>query len=110
MFRRILPLVVAISAALWAWHGGLVGIDRAEAANPFHTAPGLFYNNYVPPVGMAGVGAGLYPSPRPVPPLVGHTYVTYQPLMPHEFLYRHRRTYRRFNPGAGRTRTRVSWR
>ena len=110
MFRRTLPLAIAVLAALWAWHGGLAGPGPAEAANPFHTSSELFYNYYVPPVGPSSVGAELYPSPRPVPPLVGHTYVTYQPLMPHEFLYRHRRTYLRFNPGAGWTRARVSWR
>lgn len=56
----------------------------------------LFYNYYVD--GAYGVPAKLYISPRPTPPLVGHTYVTYQPLMPHEFLYRpHLRVYRRWD-------------
>ncbi len=104
MFRRILPLSVALAAALWAWHGP----SRAEAGMPYRSD--LFYNYYVPPTGPVSVGAELYPSPRPVPPLVGHTYVTYEPLMPHEFLYRHSRTYWRYNPGAGWTRARVSWR
>ena len=49
-------------------------------------APILFYNYYVPPVGcttcgsQGSSGAELYISPRPTPPLVGHTYITYQPL------------------------------
>lgn len=58
--------------------------------------PDVFYNFYVPPVpaGSApGVGAQLYVSPRPVPPRVGHTWHTYPPFMPHEFLYKHRRRY-----------------
>src|SRR5215469_9938667 len=49
----------------------------------------LFYNYYVagtPP-------AQLYLSPRPTPPLVGHTYITYQALYPHEFMYHHSRSY-----------------
>ena len=29
--------------------------------------------------------------------------------MPHEFLYPHRRTYTRYNPGSGYTRTYVRW-
>lgn len=110
MVHRILPLGVAMAAALWAWQGELGGPTEAQAAKHYRTAPDLFYNYYVPPAGAFSVGAELYPSPRPVPPLVGHTYVTYQPLMPHEFLYRHSRSYWRFNPGVGWTRARVSWR
>ena len=58
--------------------------------------PDVFYNFYVPPVpagAYPGVGAQLYVSPRPVPPRVGHTWHTYPPFMPHEFLYKHRRRY-----------------
>jgi hypothetical protein len=69
----------------------------------------LFYNYYVPPAGYASVGAQLYPSPRPTPPLVGHTYVTYQPLMPQEFMYEHMRAYWRVNPDCSLTRTTVCW-
>jgi hypothetical protein len=71
--------------------------------------PDLFYNFYVPPT-CGGVGAQMYLAPVPVPPLVGHTYFTYQPLMPHEFLYRHHRRYHRYyNEGRGLTRTSVIW-
>jgi hypothetical protein len=41
---------------------------------------------------------------------VGHTYVTYQPLMPHEFLYKHHRVYKTKHADAPRTRTSVWWR
>lgn len=77
-----------------------LGAGAAPAAD-------LFYNNYVP----GNPPAQLYPSPRPTPPLVGHTYITYQPLYPQEFLYRHHRTYARYD-GLHHlpvTRTRVSW-
>lgn len=71
--------------------------------------PDLFYNFYVPPT-CGGVGVGIYPSPRPVPAHVGQTYITYQPLMPHEMLYKHHRTYHRYyNEGRGLTRTSVRW-
>ena len=71
------------------------------------TNPDLLYNFYVgPSQHVGGSVAQLYVAPRPTPPLVGHTYVTYQPLMPHEFLYKHRRTYYRHHPGSGMTRTR----
>jgi hypothetical protein len=75
--------------------------------------PDLFYNFYVsgtpcPDNGL--VPAQLYVSPRPTPPLVGHTYITYQPLLPHEFLYRHDRCYLTWHgtPG-GLTCTKVCW-
>lgn len=69
----------------------------------------LFNNYYVPSL-EGGPPAQLYISPRPTPPLVGHTYITYQPLMPHEFLYRHRRVYYRWNGGyVPANRTRVWW-
>lgn len=69
----------------------------------------LFYNYYVGN-NCGGMGAQLYLSPRPVPPFVGHTYITYQPLMPHEFLYAHDRTYHRYtNGGLGLTRTHVRY-
>ncbi|MBN1394944.1 MAG: hypothetical protein JW959_07970 [Pirellulales bacterium] len=85
--------------------------DRADAALVRHSAAGdLFYNFYVPPVGYGSVGAQLYPCPRPVPAWVGHTYITYQPLMPHEFLYRHKRIYKTKHVDAPKTRTKVRWR
>jgi len=83
-----------------------------KIASPYDTAsrPDLFYNYYVaPPICADGVSAQMYLSPRPTPPQVGHVYVTYQPLMPHEYLYRHNRTYWRYHPGSGMTRTRVRW-
>ena len=58
----------------------------------------LFYNYY--PNTMAGVNsASLYPTPYPTPIVAGHTYYTYQPLYPHEYLYEHRRVY--YNAYAG---------
>lgn len=68
----------------------------------------LFYNYYVGP-GPSGTAAQLYVSPLPVPAFVGHTYVTYQPFMPHEYLYRHQRSYYTYNQGAGWTRTNVRY-
>lgn len=70
---------------------------------------GLFYNYYASPDPGGRQAAQMYLSPRPTPPLVGHTYITYQPLMPHEFLYTHRRTYSRYHPCAGYTVTKVRW-
>jgi hypothetical protein len=69
----------------------------------------LFYNYYAQPGPYNGAAAQLYVSPRPVPPFVGHTWVTYQPFMPHEFLYKHERSYYTYNPGAGWRRTNVRY-
>lgn len=58
----------------------------------------VFHNYY--PNTMAGVNsANMYPVPYPTPIIAGHTYYTYQPLYPHEYLYEHRRVY--YNNYAG---------
>lgn len=70
----------------------------------------LFYNYYVPPAPRCGgVGAEMYPCPRPTPAWVGQTYITYQPFLAQEFLYHHTRTYNTRNPGSGWTSTHVEW-
>jgi len=107
MVRKLLPVLIALVVVLIAWTLAPDALQRAEAAGRHRTAPDLFYNYYVPPVG--GVATQLYVSPRPTPPLVGHTYITYQPLMPHEFLYPHCRYYSRCHPGGGWTHTMVIW-
>ena len=77
------------------------------------STPDVFYNMFVGPVpcGPYGpTGAQLYVSPRPTPPLVGHTFNPYPPLLPHEFLYAHKRTYwRDHGPHGGVTRTDVHY-
>ncbi len=82
---------------------GLAFTSPADAAQP-----DLFANYYAYPH-AGGIPAQMYLSPQPVPPLVGHTYITYQPLMPHEFLYRHHRNYYTYHPYGGYTQTRVCW-
>jgi hypothetical protein len=74
-------------------------MPAAGAAAPIPTRPPLklFYNYYV---GPPGVPAQLYPMPRPTPANVGQVWITYPPLMPHEFLYHHHRRYYRYTPGG----------
>jgi hypothetical protein len=94
------------------WRGPGLGCrtcSNGECLYRFYGQPDLFYNYYAWP-SCTGLGAELYISPRPVPPLVGHTYITYQPLYPHEFMYSHHRTYHRYyNGGQGLNRTHVSY-
>ncbi len=71
--------------------------------------PDLFYGYYSQGACDASV-AHLYPAPLPVRAHVGHVYYTYQPLMPHEFLYPHARRYTRsYADGQGTNRTYVRW-
>ncbi len=105
MYGR-LPLWIAVASVVVACS---LGSGQARAENRRRTSPDLFYNHYVPPAGCNSVGASIYPSPRPTPPVVGYTYVTYQPLMPHEFMYPHKRHYRRVHPDGGVTRTHVCY-
>jgi hypothetical protein len=108
MVLRRLSLAVIAGAVVLA--AGLLVTSDCQARGPEqHTAPDLFYNYYVPGNGM-GPGAAMYVSPLPTPPLVGHTYITYQPLMPHEYLYHHHRTYVTNHQDGTATRTHVTWR
>ena len=111
MVRRGLRWMLVLAAVLAA-SGFLADTSQeALAVGRQRVAPDLFYNYYVPPGYNGGVvGAQMYLCPVPTPPLVGHTFVTYQPLMPHEFLYPHCRTYKRFHADGTVTRTFVSWR
>ena len=69
----------------------------------------LFANYYVGPQ-PSGTAAQMYISPLPVPANVGHTYTTYQPLMPHEYLYKHTRSHYAYTPGAGWNRAKIRYR
>ncbi|MGD0516137.1 MAG: hypothetical protein ABSA26_01260 [Thermoguttaceae bacterium] len=107
MIRSLLCAMIIFITMLAVFSGYPAAVQAADR----HSEPGdLFYNFYVPPVGDQSVGAELYLCPRPVPPLVGWTYITYQPLMPHEFLYHHHRTYAYYHADGGKTLTSVSWR
>lgn len=83
---------------------------QCRCANYAPVQRDLFSNYYVGPSNCGGVPAQLYLSPHPTPPMVGHTYITYQPLMPHEFLYRHSRRYvKKHACGGGKTTTKITW-
>jgi hypothetical protein len=65
-------------------------------------------NYYVPSATGEFYGA-MYPTPRPVPPYVGMTYIPYEPLAPAEYMYPHMHSYFRSNEDGGFTRTTVIW-
>ena len=109
---KLMRTLLATMALAAAWNACAESVQAQDYCGP-SSHPDLFYNYYVAPVpcGPHGaVGAQLYVSPRPTPPLVGHTYITYQPLLPHEFLYGHHRVYwRDHGPHGGITRTTVRY-
>ena len=109
-WRRMLPALLVVTAAA-------CGSSTLDAAPINHgidaPTPDVFYNYWVPPV-PAGpspeFSAQLYVAPRPVPPYVGHTWYTYPPFLPHEFLYKHHRKYVRPAGATGlRTEVRGVW-
>jgi hypothetical protein len=108
MVLKLLRVGVVVAVVLTCAMG-VLGARQAIAIGPGVVSGDLFQNYYVPPDPYWGVGAQMYISPRPTPPWVGNTFVTYEPLMPHEFLYQHHRTYYRQNPGAGMTKVTVHW-
>jgi len=106
MIRSLLCAMIIFITMLAVFSGYPAAVQAADR----HSEPGdLFYNFYVPPVGDQSVGAELYLCPRPVPPLVGWTYITYKQLMPHVFLYHHNLTYTYYHSDYGMTRTSVWW-
>ncbi|HEY2893277.1 MAG TPA: hypothetical protein VGJ16_03665 [Pirellulales bacterium] len=97
--RALVVLPIAVCAIL------AVRVPAARAAHP-----DIFYNFYVGPTACgAGTPAQLYVSPRPTPEYVGHTYLTYPPLLPHEFLYHHHRSYYKYYRNGGYTTSHVRY-
>lgn len=77
---------------------GLDGVGYGHDYQYTHNWPDVGYNYY----GHPGTGvetSSMYPAPHPTPAIAGHTMYTYQPLMPHEHMYAHKRTY--YTPYAG---------
>ena len=66
-------------------------------------------NYYAMPADTNGLTAAMYPCPRPTPPLIGQTYITYGPLDPQQFMYLHYNFYETcYGPGQ-RTSTSVTY-
>ena len=109
MLRKLAVSLAVLAAFVVVCEFDLAGDHQARAEKRARTADQMFYNYYVPPCGYPPTGAQLYVCPLPTPPLVGHTWVTYTPLSPHEFLWRHSRRYKRYHPDGKVTRVHVRW-
>ena len=99
--KKLLP-AVALAACV------SLGSSSASAQE-YVGAPQLFANQYTQ--GYANQAtAQMYVAPVPVPPWVGHTYYTYQPLYPHEMLYWHHDRYHSYyDGGRGLNRTGIHY-
>jgi hypothetical protein len=87
--------------------GGIAGGGEGLAVGRSYGQPDLFYNYYTQ--GHANKSnAQMYVSPLPVPKSVGHTYNTYQPFYPEEYLYWHKnRFHKYYDNGRGMNRTKA---
>jgi hypothetical protein len=104
------PGYVGAYGAVWSGPrtGGIHG-DGVGCLMPGVEPEDLFYNYYTA-ANCGAIPAALYPAPKPVPPIAGHVYYTYQPFLPHEHLYTHHRSYHRYyDGGRGLSRTHASW-
>jgi hypothetical protein len=119
---KIRSLLVAIAAmAIFSFFVGPVAAQKSRGS-----LPNYLFSQYYTQGGVSTAHAEMYPAPHPVPRHVGHTYYTYQPLMPHEMMYTHSRNYynyyagpevfyrdmcggRRYPGGSGLTKTTVKW-
>ncbi len=98
-------LAAVLAAATWL---AIAADARAQGYGP----PGWISpepNYYAQPTDSQGLTAALYPCPRPTPPLVGQTFITYEALSPHEFLYCHHECYKGSNGPCQCTKTSITW-
>jgi hypothetical protein len=117
MRSNVLTTCATMALVAIVWQIATVRDNSAEAAHgwegkrriSYQDQKDLFYNYYAQPGPFYNQPAKMYVSPLPVPANVGHTWVTYQPFMPHEYLYAHQRGYYTYNQGAGWTRTNVRY-
>ena len=106
---RVEKLGLLLLSSIVIGASALGNAGTAEAAKP---QADMFYN-YYQGGGASGEPTAMYPAPlSSVPSRVGHTHVTYQPLMPHEFLYPHARRYSRYDSALSPlpvNTTKVKW-
>ncbi len=99
--KRILGVAVLVAAASTA--------STAAAQQYVSVGQQLFANQYTQ--GYANQAtAQMYISPVPVPAWVGHTYITYEGLYPHEMMHRHTDRYHSYyDHGRGLNSTKIHY-
>jgi len=103
-------LVVCLLAGVWqSCQDAQAKEGRWKRSISYQDKNDLFANYQVGP-NPSGTAAQMYVSPLPVPAFNGHTYTTYQPLMPHEYLYGHTRSHYAYTQGGGWSRSKIRYR
>lgn len=89
--------------------GSELGDSMAGCNGRNYGYPDLFYNYYTQG-NCNQTNAQMLVAPVPVPPHVGHTFMTYQPFQPEEMLYRHTNRYHNYyDNGRGMNHTRIHY-
>lgn len=89
--------------------GSELGNTMAGCNGRTYGYPDLFYNYYTQG-NCNRTNAQMLVAPVPVPPHVGHTFMTYQPFQPEEMLYWHTNRYHNYyDNGRGMNHTRVHY-
>jgi hypothetical protein len=89
--------------------GSELGDTMAGCNGRTYGYPDLFYNYYTQG-NCNRTNAQMLVAPVPVPPNVGHTFMTYQPFQPEEMLYWHTNRYHNYyDNGRGMNHTRVHY-
>lgn len=90
--------------------GGMGSGGMDSFGNLLGTGTQPLFDNYFTRGNANSAEAALYMSPVGVPGWVGHTYNTYQPLYPHQFLYQHHDRYHSYyDGGQGLNRTHAKY-
>ncbi len=90
---KIRSAIVAIIVVL------SVCVTAPSFAQQNGTLENNLFSQYTTYPGVSQATAGMYPAPYSVPNWVGSTNYTNQALMPHEFMYSHRRNYYNYYAG-----------
>ena len=109
IFRTLIAALAVGSVAIASIRPSSAVEGRWKRTISYQAQGDQFYNFYEGPEPSSAT-ASMYVSPRPIPHHVGHTYTTYQPFMPHEYLYRHTRSHYTYNACGGWTRAHVRYR
>lgn len=83
-------LISKIAIAMFAL--AILPVAASHAQTYDEQTSHLFHNMYTGGAASQAT-AGMYPAPHPTPRIAGHVFYTYQPLMPHQMMYEHNRTY-----------------
>ena len=93
VLRSLRPmLVAALLTAAFALGNSAEAFERTRV----YPRNDIAYNYYT---NGPATPAQMYVSPLPAPAWVGHTYITYQPLLPQAWMNPHANRYVRYAPG-----------